>query len=468
MNDIDITNYDVLVAPPIPGKSEEYQLDRGKNHAGNNRLEVFLNMHRSSYDSARSRADFGECDNIVEKIVATVCHQCVPKGRFLVSSSNANGGSVNWNQMDEQNAKLFLHSVLRPIKPPPMQDNFDEKKRRRRSSLLRRSASESMVLSVLDSKKKLSKMKLTGTQEEPDWMSTQAGGGFTLRRMDVILTDGGEALDPNSQSVGNNRLHVLIAMNASKYSNASIDEKEKILSEIVETVKIWTGRFLVQGGNGNGGYEELSKEAAMNALRNIFALRAGQAVPKRSSMPNPSIVPLPHRASAEPMAAPMLKNVSRQISAPVVSATAPPPVALSRQSSASMINSGPDVNMPELETLRLAAVNNLKKKMARQKIASRLEDKSGRSNAINAKQKQLKQQQQQQQQQQQHQMGPPPAVARRMPPPMGGMANKRQSSVFGISPDLMQELAAGLDDSDSNNKDPLPPTPSNEFSNKFM
>ncbi|CAJ1899805.1 unnamed protein product [Cylindrotheca closterium] len=441
MNGIDITNYDVLVAPPIPGESEEYQLDRGKNHAGNNRLEVFLNMHRSSYDSARSRADFGECDNIVEKIVATVCHQCVPKGRFLVSSSSNSGESVFWNQMDEQNAKLFLHSVLRPIRPPPMQEFFEEKKRRRRSSLLRRSASESMVLSVLDSKKKLSKMKLGGTQEEPDWMSTQAGG-VTLRRMDVMLTDGGQALDPNSQSVGNNRLHVLIAMNASKYQNASIDEKEKILNEIVGTVKIWTGRFLVQGGNG---YEKLSNEDAMNALRNIFALRAGQAIPKRSSLPNPSLVQLPIRAS-DPMAPPMMMNVTRQSSAPVLD--------LSRQSSASMINSGPDVNMPELETLRLAAVNNLKKKMARQKIASRLEDKSGRG-SVNP------------QQQERQQIASPLGAARR--PMMPSMAMKRQSSVFGISPDLMQELAAGIDDPDDyNNRDPLPPTQSNDFASKFM
>ncbi|KAL3941420.1 MAG: hypothetical protein SGBAC_004219 [Bacillariaceae sp.] len=290
-------------------------------------------------------------------------------------------------------------------------------------------------------------MKLVGTQEEPDWMSTQAGG-LTLRRMDVMLTDGGQALDPNSQSVGNNRLHVLIAMNASKYQNVSIEEKEKILNEIVGTVKIWTGRFLVQGGNN---YEELEKDAAMNAIRNIFALRAGQAIPKRSSLPNPSLGPFPARAETT------APSFSRQSSAPVVA----PPNNLSRQSSASMINSGPDVNMPELETLRLAAVNNLKKKKARQQIASRLEDKSGRGASLNSHNSHNSRQSQQ--------MASAPAAARR---PIPSMAMKRQSSVFGISSDLMQELAAGIDDTDINNRDPLPPTPSNEFfpspNRKFM
>jgi len=255
--------------------------------------------------------------------------------------------------------------------------------------------------------------------------------------MDVMLTDGGEALDPNSQSVGNNRLHVLIAMNSTKYQNASIDEREKILNEIVETVKIWTGRFLVTR---SGGHEEVPKEGAMNALRNIFALRAGQAIPKRSSMPNPSLAPI--SANVEPK---------------------PPMLNLPRQSSASMINSGPDVNMPELETLRLAAVNNLKKKKARQKIASRLEDKSGRNvpqpiapvapqpiaPAIKF-------------------MGPPQPVAPVMRQMGDMMAMKRQSSTFALSPDLMKELTDGIDDSDSNNRDPLPPTQSNDFTSKFI
>jgi len=48
------------------------------------------------------------------------------------------------------------------------------------------------------------------------------------------------------------------------------------------------------------------------------------------------------------------------------------------------------------------------------------------------------------------------------------MATKRQSSAFALSPDLMNELAAGIDDGDVNNRDPLPPTQSNEFTSKFL
>lgn len=415
MDSLDITNYDVLVSPPIPGKSEEYQLDKSKNHAGNNRLEVFLNMHRSSYDSARKLADFEECDNIVDKIIATVCHQCIPKGRFLVSSIDHKTAEILWNQMDEQNAKLFLHSILRPIKPLSAQPSLEEKKRRRRSSLLRRSVSESMVGAVLDSKKKLSKLHLGVTQEEPSWMSNRAGG-LTLRRMDVMLIDDGQALDPNSQSVGNNRVHVLIAMNSSKYQHSSLEEKETILTEIIGTVKIWTGRFLVQG---TGGYEELSKEDARNSLRCIFFSRSGQASTQSASG-----------------ALPPINGMNKK---------GPPP--LSRQTSQSIMNAGPDVDMPELETLRLAAVNNLKKKKARQQIASRLEDKSGRSDAIT----------------------PTFPVSKAIGSSKGRMM-KRQSSAFDIGADLMRELAAGFEETEPfNDKEPLPPTQMNEFATrKFM
>jgi len=456
MNKLNITNYDVLVSPPMPGKSDEYQLDKSKNHAGNNRLEVFLNMHRSSYDSARKLANFGECKNIVDKIVVTVCHQCVPKGRFLVSSINNNTAEIFWNQMDEQNAKLLLRSILCPIKPPSAQPSLEVKKRRRSSSLLRRSISESMVGAVIDSKKKLSKLHLGVTQEAPSWMSARAEG-LTLRRMDVILTDHGKALDPNSQSVGNNRLHILIAINSSKYQQSSVEEEETILTEIIGTVKIWTGRFLVQGTNG---YEELPKEDARNSLRSIFFLRSGQASiqHKRSSLRNPSVLPLPIKLMDKPAPAPKL----------------------SRKTSQSIIDAGPDVNMPELETLRLrlAAVNNLKKTKARQKIASRLEDKSGRSHtvapvdncaskpdcaqattvgnkekfsyadAVRMKDTALLQKQK---------IGMRSSKRQVM---------KRQSSTIDIGADLMKELAAGVEENDFNDKERLPPTQPNVFATR--
>ena len=113
MGSLEITNYDVLVEPPQEGRWGDYQLAKHKSHVGNNRLQVFLNLNQSGYSNARQRGDFNACNSIVEKIVSTVCHQCVPRGRFLVSA-DAGMGNVVWSIMDEENAKALVHKVLQP------------------------------------------------------------------------------------------------------------------------------------------------------------------------------------------------------------------------------------------------------------------------------------------------------------------------------------------------------------------
>ena len=471
MDSASITNYDVLVEPPIPGKSGDYQLDKHKNHVGNNRLGVFLNLHRPGYDSAWKRSDMNECNNIVDKIFNTVCEQCVPRGRFLVSSSpNGNGDDslpLVWNQMDEISAKTFLRSVLQPTETTTttntntsgtdQAEDSEEKKRRRRSSLLRRSASESLVGMVLDSKKKLSKFQ---TQEEPTAWKSHRNGGVTLKRMDVILTKSGNALDPNSQSVGNNRLHILVAMQSSKYQQAVMEGKEAIVNEVITTVNMfWKGRFLKEGGDG---YEELSKEEARDAVRSIFYMRAGQSLPKRSSLPAPTLQPF-NTAMPLPMRGVSLSG-SIPTSLPSINTNLQPGSGGGggNQSSAAIMNSGPAVNIPEVEGLRAAAVDQLKKKKARQTIANRIEHK-GRRNVppmVNA-----------------FGQNPSPPIAFGPPVGVGGVGGghgpkKRQSTILGkLDPTLMNQLVSDFDEADFNDDDispdPLPPTYDNKFGSQF-
>jgi hypothetical protein len=347
--------------------------------------------------------------------------------------------------MDEPSAKLLLHRVLQPSqpkvqKPAAEQQNQEqsdeEKKRRRRSSLLRRSASESLVGMVLDNKKKMSRFQdKDQTQEEPATWKSNRTGDIVLKRMDIILTNSGDALDPNSQSVGNNRLHILVAMQSSKYQQASAEGKESILNEVIQTVNMfWKGRFLVKGVNG---HEELSKQEARNALRSIFFVRAGQSLPKRNTLPNPSF-----RSMASAMPLPMRTSTS------VIQSMIP--TKLVKQSSASMINSGPAINIPDVESLRFAAVNQLKKKKARQRITKRIEHQSGRNipPVINS------------------------FVQNASPPIAFGASRvpqKRESTVLGkLDPSLMSQLVAEFDDADFNElDDPLPPTNSNKFGSRF-
>jgi hypothetical protein len=482
MNSMSITNYDVLVEPPMAGKSGEYQLAKHKNHVGNNRLEVFLNLYQQAYNGARQRGDFNECNNLVDKIVGTVCHQCVPRGRFLVSST-ADNGNLLWNQMDEDMAKALLHQVLQPTKyinatnsnHGGASPNDEGQKRRRRSSLLRRSASESMVMGlVVDSKKKLTRMERC--REEPTWRSTSSHRLLTPSRMDVILTRDREALDPNSQSVGNNRLHILVAMQSSKYQQASIDGKEAVLHEVIQTVNMfWKGRFLVEGSNG---HEELDKEEARNALRSIFDMRSGQSLAKRHSLPTfeiPHRPPPPTGLSKQvsmpvihsrlptfeiPHRPPLPTALSKQVSMPVIHSRLPtfeiphrppPPTALSKQVTMPVIPSRPAIQLPDVGDLRSAAVRSLQKQKQRQTIASRLEQTSRRNVPT-------------------HSANPIARHPFQRAIPRG--PQKRESTVLGkLDASVMEQLVADFDDADCNddddNSEPLPPTNSNKFGSQF-
>jgi hypothetical protein len=451
MGSLEITNYDVLVDPPQGGRWGEQQLVKHKDHVGNNRLQVFLNLYQAAYNDARLRSDLIGCNSIVEKIVQTVCHQCVPRGRFLVGADSGMGNVV-WSIMDEDNAKALVHKVLQPqpeemvihapkantpmnttmnmdtfprlvlpSKPKPMID--EGQKRRRRSSLLRRSASESMVGMVAESKKKLSRQDFNHAAEEPTWRSTRSGGGglLTLNRLDVVLTPARNALDPNSQSLGNNRLHILVAMQSTKYQQSSYEGKEAVLDEVMQTVNMfWRGRFMVQGLTG---YEELSKEDARQALRSIFEMRSSQALPKRHS-----VASHPERRT---------------------SFVTPTPMGLSKQASMTMIPSGQQLNMPDVNDLRSAAVKSLQKQKARQTIANRLEQIAKEQSALPANR---------------HKTGPTYT-----PFPFGGRhPHKRESTVLGkLDASVMEQLVAGVDEED-NDDSPLPPTNSNIFGNQFM
>ena len=313
-----LSKYDVLTQPPVPGVSTEYSLEEHSHHIGNQRFHVLLAINQDSYEKARLKGDFVECNRLVDGLVDTVCNQVVPRGRFLESLSK--GGTIEntalghqWKNMAENTIKSLLHKELTsfrdrlpvnpndtpasafaetsssridsaikfeaqvpstssvPSMPEPMEDLDDGQKRRRRSSLLRRSNSESMLGLFLDNRKKLNLNAFDprgNTQEEPTcWKSTTTLG--ELSRMDVVFTAERDALDPSCMSVGNNRLHILSAVRSAAFKQGSIEAQEQILDEMIEIVSVfWKGCFHVEVP---GGYEGISSGEARDVMRIILS-----------------------------------------------------------------------------------------------------------------------------------------------------------------------------------------------------
>ena len=362
--------------------------------------------------------------------------------------------------------------------PPPLgqQDDEDGQKRRRRSSLLRRSNSESMVGMVLDNRKKLNydAFDIRGrTQEEPtSWKS--ASSVRELNRMDVVLSPARDALDPSCMSVGNNRLHILIVMKSGQFRGGSIDEQEKILGETVETVyTFWKGRFLVEL---EGGYEELPKGEAREAMRIILA---GKSKDQGKS---------PHAARRQRHSDPVggfasfgrfYTSVEDIIGPAVVRSSLP----------ATYPPSLPSNLMEDARKNQNLALKDLKKQKARNQNASRLKEQLGVSNKKSTSSSD-------QSNDQELPLFPiggmiqpsvlgsgsggnnnkfttqtaPSAFSAQWPASRRTSFKPRESTVFSkVDPSVMEELVASLDDADCNDDmdDPLPLSDPNSFGNQF-
>jgi len=528
-----ITSYDVLADPAVEGVVGEYQLDSYKKNVGNNRLKVFLALYQQDYERKLRQNDAMGCDSIVADVLHTLNTKCVPTGRFLINSvmSHSGGGSELeqmsnatrppvWNLMGEYESKQLIHGILKGIPPPyayrsshPSQqmqqyngdgatrlnDNgnsaADDHKRRRRSSLLRRSASDSLI----DDSKKVSRfdqqqhrLDRRMSREEPTWSSSRNMtkiGATALNRMDVILTSNREALDPNSQSPGNNRLHILVAMQSGKYQQANDRQREAILDEVVQTVlRFWKGRFLTESTGGS--YEVLENSDAKRALRHIFDMRAGQNLFSQASTPALNITPNTISSGLNSLGG-MNNNDNGNdrnnfrggnMEGMRISTSSLPvgnkslissdtKKMLSRHGSTSMIPTQmssslsriePPVDVSGIDDLRSAAIKSLQKQKARQKVANRLEKVSMRT----SQQQMQLQFQQQFQQPMTNSMNNMNNSMNNMTVnnmhmnggngnsysnfSMGGAAKKRQSSIFGtLDPTVMDEIVSGcFDDED--------------------
>jgi len=552
-----ITSYDVLADPSVEGVVGEYQLDNYKKNVGNNRLKVFLGLYQQEYDRARRQNNTIGCDSIVTNILQTLGKKCVPTGRFLINAVGNNNNNNNaglsrqvqlpnvpnhqgagpkpvWMLMGQHESKQLIHGILKAV-PPPLayhrykqeqllqqqqqqkQNNAaasrlgknnttglaaDEHKRRRRSSLLRRSASDSL----LDDSKKVirfdQQQRLQNgrrmSKEEPTWPSSHRmtkHGIVALNKMDVILTPTMDALDPNSQSIGNNRLHILVAMQSGKYHQANHRQKDSILDEVIQTVRsFWKGRFLTESAAGS--YALLDNEDAKHSLRRIFDMRAGQNIfSSQGSNPAMSITPTTISSRLNnnfPLTMGRSSSLNgnqgfgrnnknnanqfsrnNQLNLMRYNSTSALPIGnnsgaisndtkkiLSRQLSSSLIlnnpisSSGPalpriepPVALSGINDLRSAAIKSLQKQKARQQVANRLEKVSMRNSQ---QQLQIHQNLQQANNGTSNMNVVNSNNNNNSSVSSFGTAKRRQSSIFGaLDPSVMDEIVDGcFDDED--------------------
>ena len=413
MEVIQVTDYDIL-ADEMPDQSfvvtREY-----KKHIGNMRFLVLLELYQEAFEMCYMQQKDDDCKKIVQRIIDVTTHKDVSiqvtKGRYLVKKN----GEGKWIELDDEKANKFVHQVLSnpeeedveleeeipeaevvPSKAVgSMSINDDHKKRRRRSSLLRRSVSETGFLT--DDKKKTyrglqgiedpdadeednaSHMSAATTASEPvvrrvhssaiPTKMTSIGPASLARHqsvpipssnggligspkgMDVVLAENCKNLSTTQGIVGNNRLHVMLTLQGSKYNSLNHNEQEKAAKDLVRAVcQYWGGRMLVQQGIS---YRKLNDEEALVAMK---ALLSAQAEGELASPPMPSFTPSSVTSGGgSPGPKPLL--------------SAPQPPAFLKNASMELLSVGGTGNGPCMQS---EAVKSLQQRKAKRQIAKNL------------------------------------------------------------------------------------------------
>lgn len=415
-----ITNYDVLVE--ASNEDGNFRL-ANEHHVGNKRFEVFLNLHKESYQDAKKRGDNTACENIVSKILDIVCHKCIPNGRFLervTEFADGEGGGVEgedqWMELGEgQLARAKIHQALnmgnathrsskvftntQAEKPKRRED--DALKRRRRGSYarLRRSISESMLFHTSQQEQQKSKQQ---QQKQPKHESNRSNttaaaaaaaaaddddDEVDVKPMDVVVASNRKGLASSAKNPGNARFNIMIQIHADRYVNANEDERKTILEDLVNTVqKHWNGRFLVRTLLG---YEVLNQSEASKALNFALSNKQSTAAPAAAASPPAAAAPVvpvhvPSLAQAtfgadafngpadRPSPSQMSPFTSPLVPTPTA-AKAPAPSLFGRAFGSS--STGASANFPnsqEIQSLRSAAVQGLKARKQKRAIMNRI------------------------------------------------------------------------------------------------
>jgi len=347
-----ISNYDVLLEDKTNNRFTGSTAHA--NHIGNKRFEVFLNLHRESYNAAKAGGSLEEMNAIVQRIIDIVCNKCVPQGRFF--RKNSQDKWVEMNDVCEVTSKI--HEILlenttstAPSLPSAsdndllksLLDNEDndetiadqDRKRRRRGSFARLRRISESIFSLPDDNQ--------GEYE------SKKRAQVKVKEMDVLLVPNG--IDTSSNNPGNARFRMLIDFQQEIFISADDEEKNEILDDLIKTVRNnWKSRFFLKSSTGINPVENDSNLRIM--LTNMFnplPKTTGKIIPGTIAFPNISSFVRP-RSSAHQALAPMKGN-------------------------SNMISS--------VRSLHSAAIQRLKKTKKKRQIMNRVR-KAGMDSAVNS------------------------------------------------------------------------------------
>jgi len=236
-----ISNYDILLRKH---KDNHIEMISFNDHIGNRRFQILLEMNRISYNRAMVENGYEGCERVLENMVHALCHECIPKGRFLEQdlTTFSTDGVAQWYDLGDGPVAIerarrgflgLLFTFPKEISSVNL-DTFEPSKKTYNVNLAdERFLVKNTIVRPRDTAKSIAKHNISFQGKK----STSIPSTISTFHIDDVLFYGEkeDATFKHNYCTGNRRLHQLITSQTKHYSYVYFSKyAEEIVQDLVQ------------------------------------------------------------------------------------------------------------------------------------------------------------------------------------------------------------------------------------------
>jgi len=212
------------------------------NHVGNQRFLVLLSLFRQRYLQADLFGHEYDCISIAQEVLETVCHKCVPNGRFFEK--------VYDNRWKQSRPAILIDVIMNALKNDPIDTHSLEKIPKRvcwRSKGFEFPCKRTPPTSF----------------ESDEYVAVP-------NPVDVVCEVNGLSrlhMATGHQHTGNNRLKILFDIRKKRYEISDEEGRQRIAEELVSSIIDDASSHFLLFDKLSGVYKQVSRESAIDCVQ---------------------------------------------------------------------------------------------------------------------------------------------------------------------------------------------------------
>mmetsp|Transcript_21624 Transcript_21624/g.38737 ORF Transcript_21624/g.38737 Transcript_21624/m.38737 type:complete len:316 (+) Transcript_21624:231-1178(+) len=234
-----IHNYDVLLLQNANG--EPLRFAPG-NHVGNQRFLVLLSLFRQRYLQADLFGHKYDCLSIAQEVFETVCHKCVPNGRFFEK--------VRDNRWKQSRHAIIIDIIMNALKDDAIDTHSLERSPKR-------------VCPRCKGFELPCKIKPSTSFESDESVASP-------NPFDIVCEANGLSrlhMATGRRHTGNNRLKILFGIRKKNYEISDQEGRQRIIEELVSSIIDYASSHFLQFDKLSGMYTQVSRESAIECVQ---------------------------------------------------------------------------------------------------------------------------------------------------------------------------------------------------------